>query len=145
MFKKKLGQSMVEYALLLGLLAVCSISALNLLGDNTTKVFNIINESFSEKKVKEIDVGEYKWGDKFLGFSIDPEFESKHQNVQYFIQTDTETIPLMKGGNSFCPSDAYCPNSTSYKVTDLINANGMIIMKSNGEEVLKTPVWDFES
>lgn len=147
MHKKESGQAVVEYAIILGFVSVCVISALTLMGDNVSNVFNLVNTSFSEKihieDKEDIEVYEYKVNDNFLGFYANPDYEAKYQNVAYFLIVNGNKIELTKGANIHCPAQVYCAVDTNMKVTDLIRDGAMIVMESNGKKVLDTPVWDF--
>lgn len=139
--EKKRGQGMVEYAIILGLIGVFCISALSLLGDNVTNVFDILN---NVKWHKGIIVTEYKWGSNFLGFALPEDYESELQNITVYIEDQNGTkIPLTKGGNFACPSGAYCPSSTGHNMNELITNKATIIVESNGSKVMERLVWDF--
>mgnify|MGYP003295644756 CR=1 FL=1 len=145
MFNNDKGQSIVEYSLILGLVSVCVISVLTLTGDNLSNTFNIINKPFSEKTYKEeIEIGEYKIGDNFLGFYVDPSYETKFENVSYYLEIGSEKVPLTKGANFHCPQDTYCSTRTDMKMQDLLNSGAMLVMESNGEKIINTSLWDFE-
>lgn len=45
MMKSKKGQGMVEYGLIIGLIAIVVIVALGLLGENLTGIFNTISDT----------------------------------------------------------------------------------------------------
>ncbi len=46
-FEAQEGQALVEYALILALIAVASIVVLNLLGINVSRIFNQVNAALS--------------------------------------------------------------------------------------------------
>ena len=141
MMKNKKGQSMVEYAILLGLIGVFCISALTLLGENVTNVFNILN---NVKWHKGVIVTEYKWGSNFLGFALPEDYESELENITIYIKDQNGTkIPLTKGGNFACPSGAYCPSSVGHNMSELVANQATIVVESNGSVVMQRLVWDF--
>ena len=85
MIMKKKGQALVEYAIILGLVSICVITALTQLGDNVKNTFNIFNKTFDSMTLEEnvpqyVDVYMAKIGNNFLGFYVDPEFEKKYQS-----------------------------------------------------------------
>lgn len=149
--KKKRGQSIVEYALLLGCIAVAGIVALGLTGHHVSNIFGIASKSFNEKTIEpqgiqyEVAIGEYKIDNKYLlGFDVEERVEEYYGNISVFLVTSTGEVEMQKGMGLSCPANTYClAQPHDYIVADLIEQGAFYSIRSNNEEVLTTPVWDW--